>query len=50
MIQSYHMKKKRKSNVVLACPSIIGSQISDYTQKKKKKKKTQNNIMIYLYR
>ena len=39
MILSFHMKKKRKSNVVLACPSIIGLQISDYTKKKKKKKK-----------
>ena len=29
MIQSYHMKKKWKSNVVLACPSIIWLQILD---------------------
>ena len=42
-----HEEKKRKSNVVLACPSIIGLQISYYTKKKKIKK---NNIMIYLYR
>ena len=39
MIQSYHIKKKRKSNVLLACPSIIRLQISDLQKKKKKKKK-----------
>ena len=44
MIQSYHMKKKGKSNVVLACPSIIGLQISD--SNKKKTPKQYNDVFV----